>query len=234
MSCGAVVSDLHLFTNRTNVHEHMADIREAADHCDLFVFNGDIFDFQWSLHDGYEDSVKAAAAWIRRLAGAHPGTRFVFILGNHDSIPAYRDALARLCREESNLEWHADWYRLGSSLFLHGDVYHTGEHADGLTVYRARCNRSLRRSRIRHACYWAFSVSGIPPLLLRFVSRKRCARRIMAYLSTQLGSGLDGVRDIYFGHVHTPFSCFRYGHVLFHNTGAAIRGMRLRVLRFPL
>ncbi len=44
--CGAVVSDLRLFTNRTTVHEHMLAIRRAAEECSLFVFNGDSFDFK--------------------------------------------------------------------------------------------------------------------------------------------------------------------------------------------
>lgn len=229
---GAVVSDLHLFTNRTTVHEHIDDIRRAADECDLFVFNGDIFDFKWSRHGGFALSVHAAEEWIRRLVAAHPETAFVFLLGNHDSVPAYRETLDGLAREFSNLDWRADWYRRGGRLFLHGDVSHPLASRRGLRVYRDRCNRTLQRSRFHHACYWVFARSGLPAFFLRFVSREKCARRILAYLRRELGGDLDEISDIYFGHVHTPFSDFSHGGFSFHNTGSATRGFRLSVIRF--
>jgi UDP-2,3-diacylglucosamine hydrolase len=234
-ACGAVVSDLHLFTNRTTVHEHMHEIRQAAEECALFVFNGDIFDFQWSLHGGYEDSVHAAEQWIKDLAYAHRNTHCVFLLGNHDSIPAYRHALTELQEELTNLEWHEHWYRHGRRIFLHGDVYHAGTSHQALGRYRERCSRELRRSRIRHACYWALSRSGLPSVFLRFVKKDVCARRILAYLTHELSDTQRGtIEEVYFGHVHTPFADFRYDGLLFHNTGAATTGARLNVMRFPL
>ena len=229
---GAVVSDLHLFTNRTTVHEHMHSIRQAAQECELFVFNGDIFDFQWSLHEGSAASVAAAERWIRRLAADHPETRLVFTLGNHDSIPAYREALARLSAELPAFEWRANWYRLDTKLFLHGDVCQAGGSDECLQAFRHRGNRKLGRSRLRHLCYWVFARSRLPAVGLRFINRETCARRILAYLQYELGDGLEGVRDIYFGHVHTPFADFRHGGLRFHNTGSATHGMRLRIIRF--
>lgn len=231
---GAVVSDLHLFTNRTTVHEHMHAIRAAAEACRLFVFNGDIFDFQWSLHEGFAESVRAAGEWITQLAAAHPHTRFVFVLGNHDSVPAYQRKLESLRQALPNLDWRSAWYRHGDKLFLHGDVYHAGPSARQLDAYRERCNGKLRRSRFRHACYWAFARSGLPAFLLQFVSRTACAKRLLPYLEAELGQELRQVRDIYFGHVHVPFADFRYGNFVFHNTGAATRGMRLSVMQFDL
>lgn len=232
--CGAVVSDLHLFTNRTTVHEHMTTIRRAAEQCSLFVFNGDIFDFQWSLHKGFMQSVRAAEEWIGDIVAAHPTTHFIFLLGNHDSIPAYREALQRLAAETDNVEWHPDWYRDGNRLFLHGDVYHGGHNREALAAYRTRCNRRLKHSRLHHACYWAFARSGLPAIFLRLVRRQVCARRITAYLAAELGPELRDIRHVYFGHVHTPFTDFRYHDRLFHNTGSATRGGRLTVMRFDL
>jgi len=233
-ACGAVVSDLHLFTNRTTVREHMPEIRRAAEECALFVFNGDIFDFQWSMHGGYEDSVHAAEQWIRDLAYAHRNTHCVFLMGNHDSIPAYRYALTELQEELTNLEWHEYWYRHGRRVFLHGDVYHAGTSHGALSRYRERCSRELQRGRIRHACYWALSRSGLPFVFLRFVRRATCARRILSYLNNELAGSVRHLREVYFGHVHTPFADFRYEGMLFHNTGAATKGVRLSVMRFPL
>ena len=232
--CGAVVSDLHLFTNRTTVHEHMPAIRRAAEECRLFVFNGDIFDFHWSRHAGFEASAQAAEEWILELVDTYADTQFVFLLGNHDSVPAYRKVLDSLAAQRPNLEWHAEWYRHGHKLFLHGDIYHGGTTSAMLNAYRARCNLTLRHSWLGHVCYWAFARSGLPALFLGLVSRKTCARRIRAYLNNELGAELHAVKEVFFGHVHTPFADFHHDGLLFHNTGAAVTGMRLNVIRFPL
>lgn len=231
---GAVVSDLHLFTNRTTVHEHMPEIRRAADECRVFVFNGDIFDFHWSLHNGFRASVHAAEEWIRDLVNTHPETRFVFILGNHDSVPEYADVLESLKQENLCVEWRREWYKLEDKVFLHGDIYHAGTGVDGIREFREKCNLKLKRSRIRHACYWAFARSGLPSVFLAFVRKKTCARTIYSYLEQELGDDLRNVREVFFGHVHTAFSNFHYKGTLFHNTGSATKGTRLSVMRFTL
>jgi UDP-2,3-diacylglucosamine hydrolase len=195
---GAVISDLHLFTNRTTVNHYLQDIYDAAQECDLIVLNGDIFDFHWSRHKGFEASVRAAEVWVRELAGTFA------------------------------------WYRIDGKLFLHGDVYHGGASSRTLWNYRRYCNRLRRRTRFHHAAYWAFYQSRLPLVLLRFVNRKTCARRILAYLARELGPGLADIREIYFGHVHTPFTDFRYNDIIFHNSGAATKGGRLAVMRFAL
>ncbi len=233
-STGAVISDLHLFTNRTTVHEHMPEIRIAADASEVIVFNGDIFDFQWSLHNGFRASVRAAEEWIRELAETHHGTVLVFILGNHDSIPEYVDLLEKLSKENPRIQWREEWYRLEDKIFLHGDIYHAEPGVAGIKKFRKKCNSKLKYSRFRHACYWAFARSGLPTIFLRFVRKKTCARRIWTYLASELGDDLDKVNHVYFGHVHTTFTNFRYKEILFHNTGSATKGARLTVMRFPL
>ncbi|MFW6152535.1 MAG: metallophosphoesterase [Verrucomicrobiota bacterium] len=231
---GAVVSDLHLFTNRTTVHEHMPEIGVAADESEVFIFNGDIFDFQWSLYDGFRPSVHAAEKWIRQLAQRHPKTRLVFMLGNHDSIPEYISLLERLSRENPLIQWREQWYRLEDKIFLHGDIYHAEPGQTGIREFRQKCNAKLRHSRFRHSCYWAFARSGLPAFFLLFVRKKTCARRIWTYLASELGSDLDKVNHVYFGHVHTTFTNFCYRNLLFHNTGSATKGARLTVMRFTV
>lgn len=209
-----------------------ANSRQAAEDCELFVFNGDIFDFKWSLHDGFEAAVHAAKEWIRELVTTHPDTQFVFLLGNHDCVAEYRDTLTELCEQFANLQWQAHWYRLGQKLFLHGDVCTGPDNAADLQAYREQCSRILQRSRFRHLCYWLFAQSGLPAVFLRFVNRETCAQRILAYLSNEMPSQISELTDIYFGHVHTPFADFRYNGILFHNTGSATKRMRLSVMRF--
>jgi hypothetical protein len=72
-------------------------------------------------------------------------------------------------------------------------------------------------------------------VFLRFVRKEACARRILAYLTNEFSDNpRSTIEEVYFGHVHTPFADFRYEGMLFHNTGAATKGVRLSVMRFPL
>lgn len=231
---GAVVSDLHLLTIRTTVHEHWSSIMGAADISDLFVFNGDIFDFKWSQHGGFRQSVRIAEAWIRTLVSAHPDTRFVFLLGNHDCIDPYKTALDSIQRGMRNFEWHENWFRLGSKIFLHGDVCHAGGTARALRAYRNRWSRMIRTSALSHAAYWAVGQSGLPAVAPRFLRRKACARQILNYLAEELGPDLSDIREVYFGHVHTAFRDFRFEGLVFHNTGAPTRGMELEFIWFEV
>ena len=61
---GAVISDLHLLSNRTTLHRHIKEVEAELSNVDLFVLNGDIFDFEWSRHNGPEASIAAAIEWI--------------------------------------------------------------------------------------------------------------------------------------------------------------------------
>lgn len=232
--CGAVISDLHLLTNRTTVQEHWSSIMETAEACDLFVFNGDIFDFKWSQHGGFRESVRMAEAWIRTLVSAHPQTRFVFLLGNHDCIGPYKTALASMQRSLVNFEWHEYWYRVNRRVFLHGDVCHAGGTAKDLRTYRNRWARMIRTSPLSHAAYWAVGLSGIPTVAPRFLRRKACARQILNYLKEELGTEFESIEEVYFGHVHTAFRNFRVDGLTFHNTGAATPGMALEIIWFEV
>jgi UDP-2,3-diacylglucosamine pyrophosphatase LpxH len=178
--------------------------------------------------------VRAAEAWIQELVTAHPDTRFVFLLGNHDCVDAYKQTLDTLSGTVSNLEWHEYWYRRNGTVFLHGDILQAGVTDAALAAYRSKWNRMHRRSPLSHALYWLFARSGLPVLFLRLVDRESTARRIRAYLRNEFGEQLGEVREVFFGHVHTAFSDFEHEGILFHNTGSATHGMRLSVLRFEL
>lgn len=205
---------------------------EAADACDLFVFNGDIFDFKWSQHGGFRQSVRMAEAWIRTLVSAHSQTRFVFLLGNHDCIDPYKTALDGIQRSLPNFEWHEYWYRLNKKVFLHGDVCHAGGTAKDLRAYRNRWSRMIRTSPLSHAAYWAVGQSGLPMVAPRFLRRKACAMGILNYLREELGQDFQDIEEVYFGHVHTAFRDFRLEGLTFHNTGAATKGMELEIIWF--
>jgi len=229
---GGTVSDLHILTNRTAIHEYMEEIEAELADSDLFVFNGDIFDFQWSLHGGFEESVKVAVAWIEELISRHPHCLFVFINGNHDCTEEYKQALEALSAKWDNFAWEEYFLRVGDKVFLHGDVFNAGATRAKLDAYRNRYNAQARKGKILHSMYWAAARAGVPKVLLKFVSKKACARRITAYLRHELGADFGEIRDVFFGHVHTPFTDFEHAGLLFHNTGTAVMGLRMHIIRF--
>jgi len=231
---GAVVSDLHFLTIRSTLQEHLSSLMTAAEASDLFVFNGDIFDFKWSQHGGFPQSVRIAEAWIRTLVSAHSETHFVFLLGNHDCIDPYKTALDSIERGLKNFEWHENWFRLKKKLFLHGDVCHAGGTAKALRAYRNRWSRMLRTSPFSHAAYWAVGRSGLPAVAPRFLRRKACARQILDYLAEELGDDFSSLEEVYFGHLHKSFRDFQIDGMIFHNTGAAKKGVELDIHRFEM
>ena len=122
MRTGFVISDLHLFARWSQAGTYMDRIMRAAARADVFVLNGDIFDFRWTTYPTTEDSVDAAVEWLKSLAAAHPHCRFIYILGNHDGFRLFADRLDRLAAELPNLECHPSHVHLGRALFLHGDL----------------------------------------------------------------------------------------------------------------
>ena len=97
---------------------------------EVFVLGGDIFDFRWSRIPILR-AVQMAATWLRELAASCPQCHFHLVLGNHDYHQALIDRLVELEKEVSNLSWHRYYVRLGSSVFLHGDVADKTMNAQG-------------------------------------------------------------------------------------------------------
>ena len=115
------VSDLHLFANRSNAHRHLHAIAESASCAGAFVLGGDIFDFRWANIPTLK-AVDLAVRWLGELTASCPDCQFHLVLGNHDYHQAFIDRLIELEPRVSNLSWHRYYVRLGSSVFLHGDV----------------------------------------------------------------------------------------------------------------
>lgn len=229
---GRTVSDLHLLSRRTHAHRYMDQIHAAARSADLFVFNGDIFDFHWSRFRERRQSLTWAEHWIRELIDQHAHCDFVFLLGNHDSLPAYRRVLDDLAAWRPNLRWHEDLFRVDGCLFLHGDAIHAADRPARLTAYRAAGNAKPRPRRVMEHLYDAFTLTRLHRAVPRIAPRKLIVDRLHRYLRTLLGPELDAIRHVYFGHVHTAFTDYAHRGLTFHNTGAAIRGELLRVLEF--
>ena len=119
---GYFISDLHLFSRRSQAAEHAESLQQTAAKAKTFVLGGDIFDFRWSTLPSTEATVSAAIRWLDALVAAHRTCDFHFVLGNHDCNSRFVDALDKYARKQPNLEAHPYLLRIGKAVFLHGDV----------------------------------------------------------------------------------------------------------------
>jgi UDP-2,3-diacylglucosamine hydrolase len=231
IATGHTISDLHLLTNRSSADRMMPRLHEAAAEARLFVFNGDIFDFRWSKYRRMMPSIEFVERWIGELVTRHPDCQFVFIMGNHDSMPPYGELLTRLSQRYDNLAWEPHYLKLGPKIFLHGDVRESPTAAK-LAVYRTRWHKPPHRKRLAHAAYYLFNWSRIPRLIQEMVPTHRLTSAVIKYLRVELGSDFETISDVYCGHTHRPVTDYRWGGLSFHNTGATIHGVRSRIQTF--
>lgn len=208
----------------------MPGLHRAASEAGLFVLNGDIFDFQWSRYSDIDRSLQFVENWIGHLVSRHPHCRFVFLMGNHDSLPAYAELLEELAGRYANLAWDPFYLKVGEKIFLHGDV-HNSPTRETLEVYRARWQGPPRKP-WTHTAYLIFAWLRIPRLIHELMPKHGPILDVIAYLKAELGPRFDEVQDVYYGHTHKPHSNFlRYG-LRFHNTGATLHGVRSRLQTF--
>jgi UDP-2,3-diacylglucosamine hydrolase len=209
----------------------MPRLHLAAAEADLCVLNGDIFDFQWSVYPDLGESLACVESWIERLVSRHQHCQFVFLMGNHDSLPAYGDLLDALAGTHDNLAWEPFHLKLGSKVFLHGDVGSSSHSPEALAAYRQRWHGPRRRPWV-HAVYLACTRLGIPRLIHECTPVRRYAADVVAYLKAELGPGFTEIHDVYFGHSHKPVTDYQWQGLRFHNTGATIHGVRSRIQTF--
>jgi len=225
------VSDLHLFARRSQADRHLETIVHAASQAEHFVLGGDIFDFRWSQAQTVHHAVEDALNWLNSLAAECPQCQIHLLLGNHDFHQRFIDRLVDLENSISNLSWYPYYFRLGSSVFLHGDVADRVMSEEMLARARSRCLYHRQRGPLLSRLYDLVVATHLhrPVPYLRY--RKRVvAKRILAYLE-DIGQGpQDGVENVYFGHTHQSLIGYRYGGLIFHNSGAPMRGVRFQIL----
>jgi UDP-2,3-diacylglucosamine hydrolase len=231
MEKGYFASDLHLLANRSTGQRAWTEIRRRAVGAKMFVLGGDIFDFRWATTPTLELAVERAANCLRRLISECPNCHFHYLLGNHDYHRKFIERLDPLAAEAANLSWHRFHLRLGSSAFLHGDVADRRMNVDQFAARRSRWLEKRKRGPFSSGLYDLVVAAGFHKPIPHLSHRKRTmARRILAYLH-QVGHGPDqGVRNVYFGHTHRVLPTFAHGGLTFHNGGAAIKGVKHRIL----
>jgi UDP-2,3-diacylglucosamine hydrolase len=226
------VSDLHLFTRRSEGSRYVGAIRAAARRSSALILGGDIFDFQWSTLSSIQATVDASIEWLEHLAADNPQCHIYYLLGNHDYCRPFLDQLESRTRAMPNFSWHPFCLRIGSNMFLHGDVAEERMSThETLLEYRSRWLHAPMAGRLRRRAYdFVFRARLHRPLPYIIHWKRRVARRIVAYMN-YLGEGAHtGVTDVYFGHIHRRMADYRYRGLMFHNGGAAISGQRLRIL----
>ena len=226
------VSDLHLFANRSKADKYLDAMLSAASAADYFVLGGDIFDFSWARTRSHSHTVEKAVAWLRALLEPYPRCEFHYVQGNHDYHQQFVAELMELDRTLPNFHWHRYYVRLGSNLFMHGDVADREDHnAQSLAAARAEWLDAPRRGPFLSRLYDVVVLARLhKPLPHLVFSKRTVARRILKYLE-EIGQGpTAGVKDVYFGHTHKQMKNYRHGGVVFHNGGVAIKGMKFRIL----
>lgn len=234
MNLGATVSDLHLFSHHSRPGRYRSQILETANKADHFVLNGDIFDFKWSEHGVFERSVDAAVKYLEGLLEAAPKCRFHVILGNHDAVFPYMEALTALEEEHENLEWHEFTCTLQDRIFLHGDVIHAGSSNESLRRFRSRLRQPAKGHSVQRMAHSALHRSHVQWVAFKVLPKRILAARILSYLKHEDCLKNRSIRHVYFGHTHSGFEDFRHKGLVYHNCGSATHGSKLRVVTFPL
>lgn len=223
-------SDLHLFARRSTAQRHYEDLIRIARECDVCVLGGDIFDFRWSIHRTEEATADAAINWLREFDEQTRACRVHFLLGNHDDHPLLHQRLPVFVHTRQTFEWSRFYYRLGNTLFLHGDVADRTMTAACLEEQRNRY-RHRPPTPLQHQLYDMVVRAQLHRVAPTAVyPRKRVARRILSYME-HIGQGRSsGVEHVCFGHTHRPVNGYRLNSVTFHNCGAPIGAGAFRIV----
>jgi UDP-2,3-diacylglucosamine hydrolase len=233
---GFVVSDLHMFSKRSDFKTHEPAIYEHAGAAEIFILNGDTFDFRWTTLPTIDQTVYEAIEWLRKLAVRFPKCHFHFILGNHDNNQAFIEALSKLAVRLVNLSWHPYYLKLGDTVFLHGDVSDKPMmDAADLEKHREEWLLDTPRHPFLHRVYDMAVHIGLHRMAQAAkYPKKRVVRRVLSYLDDVGLTKQNGVRHVYFGHTHGAMQNFEYGGLLFHNAGSPMKGLKFSILKVEI
>lgn len=225
-------SDLHLFCQRSEAASHMQALYDAAEDADIFVLNGDIFDFRWSRLASVDHTVDEAIEWLDDFTSRAPACQVHYVLGNHDSVRAFTDALTVFAKQKKNLLWHPYYVRLENKIFLHGDVAQRKMSAEDLARFRSAWEFDRQKGKFVNRLYNAAFRLNVHKGLHRVAfPNEATVRRVRHYLD-EIGEGpASGIEEVFFGHTHVALSDFEHDGVLYHNTGAPLRGLEFNILR---
>jgi len=216
----AVASDLHLFARRTEGRDLLRPLAEAAARTGTLVLAGDIVDVRWSTLGGPRTTAQATSDWVRAVLAGAPSANVHYVLGNHDDVPEIREALGEISGAEERFHWHPRHIRLGSALFVHGDVDRPRKPDHGPRPGPAR-ERAYAAAIALHLHRAAATIAFPHRAVLRELHR---------YADRLEASGGGTIRDVFFGHTHRPMERTPYQGRRYHNGGAPIDGVDFRII----
>jgi UDP-2,3-diacylglucosamine pyrophosphatase LpxH len=227
------VSDLHLFSRRSQAGSHVESLHTAASKARMFVLGGDIFDFRWSTLGSAEATARQGIRWLDELVAAHPRCDFHFVLGNHDCNRRFVAALETYSATRPNLAVHPYYLRLGKSIFLHGDAADRPRMcARKLRQRREHWSRDEHRGAVRHILYDLAMQAQLHRVVGKVANPKqRVAQRLLGYLH-RIGHGpATGLENVYFGHTHEAMANYYYRGVRFNNPGSPMPGLQFGIVQ---
>jgi len=231
----ATVSDLHLFCRRSQAEHHLDSIRQAASESDVFVFNGDIFDFRWSTFVSPEQSVATAIAWLADFVDDAPECVFHYVLGNHDHYRPFIEALKTFAIDHPNFAWSPYYLRLGPALFLHGDVAIRKMTGADLERYREGWLDDPNKGPVANAVFDVAFRMRIHKAIHHIAFPLTPVLERLNHYVEDIGHGAAcGVETVYFGHTHIALSHHRHKGLIYRNGGAPMPGLEFHVLRAEL
>ena len=118
---GLVISDLHLFSRRSQAEELLAGIKDELIAADILVLNGDVFDFRWSALPDMSATIDASLNWLDQWVAQRMEKPTHYLLGNHDCVIGFTEKLSAFAQARPSLACHVSFLHLGRNLFLHGD-----------------------------------------------------------------------------------------------------------------
>ncbi len=125
--------------------------------------------------------------------------------------------------------WHDSFFKIGSSLFMHGDLIFTMRNISPFKRKKFKKREPLR-SVIRFTYHRAIRM-GAHNFASKLHAKERCARYVLKVLRKKDQNKLNGVTDIYIGHTHMAFSDFKYKGYIFHNSGSAVHDLHCNIMK---
>lgn len=233
MKHGLVISDLHLFSRRSDGAKFWDRIDDVRGEAEILVLNGDTFDFRWSHFSEESKATAAALEWVERLITDGRWKKVHYILGNHDCLSEFVKELCELAAERETLTCHELHLQLGRCLFLHGDCVNRRMNLEDLKRYRSQWSKDRPRGSFSKALYDGVDALGVSKVFHQlYFPKERTIARLAHHLSLVFPDWRENLDHCYFGHTHQPFSGHEHGGVAFHNTGSGIRGMGFQPLSF--
>ncbi len=218
------VSDLHLFSGRSNFERHQTAIEESVERSEMCVWGGDLFDFRWTRLGDEATTLSQAIGWLDGWLQQYPEKQFVFLSGNHDAHRSLAKAVTELAKSRSNFISDLDVIRIHDTLLLHGDLIEGVGTRESLAAYRLSWEQKPVATPIQSRVYDAAVAVRLHKAAASAAHRHRgTCRKLWRCVSRELGDDVHGIRRVVFGHTHRQIRGLRVDNVEFFNGGATVR-----------